>query len=36
MACTYGYETEMAEYRQAHPSPKFRDILVGMRQDGPT
>lgn len=29
-----GYATEEAEYRQAHPSPKFRDYLVALAGAG--
>lgn len=30
-AVTYGYGTEMREYREAHPAPRFKDFLVSMR-----
>jgi len=34
-AATYGYETELREYRRTHPAPKFRDYLVHLSQTNP-
>lgn len=28
---TYGYDTEMAEYKRLHPLITFKDVLIGQK-----